>query len=121
VLAKPAISVMPVMVPRASCPYSRTSDANAASYRPLPMATPISAQAANRLTGPVARAKAARPSAKIALVAISTGRPPHRSMRRPLCGPTSAETTSATENAANTVGTDTPSSPAIGRASMAGR
>jgi hypothetical protein len=31
VLAKPAISVMPVMALRESCPYSRTSVANAAS------------------------------------------------------------------------------------------
>jgi hypothetical protein len=31
VLAKPAISVMPVMLLRESLPYRRTSDANAAS------------------------------------------------------------------------------------------
>ncbi len=52
VLAKPAIRVMPVMAPRAPWPYRRTSVAKAASYRPEPMATPISAQAANNPTGP---------------------------------------------------------------------
>ncbi len=121
VLAKPAISVMPVIALRDSCPYSRTSAAKADSYRPLPMARPINAQAANIDTGPCARPSDTRPAANTRLVPISTGRPPWRSMARPDAGPTSAERTSATEKAANTVGIDTPRSRAIGAASMAGR
>ncbi len=66
-------------------------------------------------------ASAARPNANTPLVAISTGRPPQRSMLRPAYGPSSAETTSAHENAANTMATDTPMSRAMGTARMAGR
>jgi hypothetical protein len=55
------------------------------------------------------------------LVAISTGRPPRRSMARPAAGPTSADSTSAIEKAANTVGVARPRSRAIGAASIAGR
>ena len=121
VLAKPAISVMPVMLLRESRPYRRTSVANAASYSPLPMPMPITIQAAKRPAGPRAEARPASPSAKTTLVAISTGRPPQRSMAAPERGPTSAETTSAMEKAAKTVGIDTPSSRAIGAARIAGR
>ena len=121
VLANPAINVMPVMAPRAPWPYSRTSVANAASYRPDPMATPISTQAANRPTGPCASAMPTRLAANNRLVPTSTGRPPWRSMPRPAKGPSSADTMSATENAANTVGVVTPRSRAMGAASMAGR
>ena len=52
---------------------------------------------------------------------VRTGRPPQRSMRRPECGPMRADTTRAAENAAKTVGSATPRSAAIGRASIAGR
>ena len=121
VLAKPANSVTPVMALRAPSPYSRTSEAKAASYRPEPMAMPISAQAANRVTGPCASASAASASANTMLVASSTGRPPCRSIAWPASGPNSAETTSASENAAKTVGVLTPRSRAMGAASMAGR
>ncbi len=85
------------------------------------MPTPSSTQAANRLQGPWAMAKAASPSAKTTLVAISTGLPPQRSMLRPAYGPSSAETTIAQEKAANTIGTETPMSLAMGTARMAGR
>jgi len=44
VLAKPAISVMPVIALRDPCSYGRTSVAKADSYKPLQMATPINAQ-----------------------------------------------------------------------------
>ena len=121
VLAKPAINVMPVMALRESLPYSRTSAANAASYRPLPMPTPMITHAAKSPIGPCAMARPARPKAKTRFVPISTGRPPHRSIDRPAYGPSNAETTSASENAANTVGVDTPRSLAIGVASIAGR
>lgn len=121
VLAKPATSVMPVMAVRDRTPYSRTSVANAASYRPDPMATPSNSQAASRPNGPWAMASATSPAAKTPLVATSTERPPCRSMARPAKGPTTAATTSAAENAANTVRVDTPRSRAIALASMAGR
>ena len=85
------------------------------------MARPSSAQAANNDTGPLARPSDTSPAAKTRLVPISTGRPPWRSMARPDAGPTSAEITSATEKAANTVGVATPRSRAIGAANMAGR
>jgi hypothetical protein len=91
------------------------------SYSPLPIATPISIHAANIDTGPCDIPSATSPRANSALVAISIGRPPWRSMARPEAGPTSAEMTSATEKAANTVGIAKPRSRAIGAASMAGR
>ncbi len=121
VLAKPAISVMPVMALRESGPYRRTSAENAASYSPQPMAMPMTTQAVNRPSGPCAAASRPRPAAKTRLVPSNTGRPPQRSMARPASGPSRAETTSASENAANTVGVVTPSSRAIGAASIAGR
>ena len=56
------------------------------------------------------------------LVVASTGRPPCRSIRRPAHGPTSAETTSAAEKAANTVAELLkPNSRAMAEASKAGR
>jgi hypothetical protein len=85
------------------------------------MATPSTTQAAKSPIASRASARPTSPVAKTTLVATSTGRPPKRSMARPAGGPSSAETTSATENAANTVGTDTPSSRAIGAARIAGR
>ena len=121
VLAKPAISVMPVIGLRAAWPYSRTSVAKAASYRPAPIASPITAQAANRPQGPWASASSTRPSAKMPLQPSSTGRPPTRSMARPAAGPTAAETTSASEKARYTIGGGSPRSVAIGWASTAGR
>jgi hypothetical protein len=121
VLAKPAIRVMPVIGLRAAAPYSRTSVANAASYRPAPIARPITAQAANSATGPGASASITRPSAKMPLQPSSTGRPPWRSIARPDSGPTSADTTIASETARYTVAGARPRSVAIGRASTAGR
>ena len=47
VLANPANKVMPVIARRASWPWSRTPVAKAASYRPLPIATPMTAHARN--------------------------------------------------------------------------
>ena len=85
------------------------------------MPMPSTTHAANRPTGPCARPSPARPSANTTLVTISTGRPPHRSMAPPARGPSSAETTRATEKAAKTVGIDVPRSRAIGAASIAGR
>jgi hypothetical protein len=63
----------------------------------------------------------ASPAAKIKLLAANTGLPPCRSMALPAAGPSSADTTSAAEKAANTVGVLTPRSFAIGTARMAGR
>ncbi len=120
-LAKPAISVMPVIALRAWCPYSRTSVENAASYSPLPMPTPTTSHASSSDSAPCAAAIAARPAAKTTLVAISTGRPPKRSIARPAIGPTSAETTSAAEKAANTAAGARPRSRAIGAARIAAR
>ena len=120
-LANPAISVMPVMALRESCPYSRTREANAASYSPLPIAKPSSAHAANSVAGLSASPSATSPPANTRLVPTRTGRPPCRSIRRPDHGPTRAETTRASEKAAKTVGVVTPTSRAIGTASMAGR
>ena len=85
------------------------------------MPTPISSQAANIALGPGARPRPARPRAKTTLLAPSTGRPPQRSIARPANGPSAADTSRASENAANTVGTPTPRSRAIGVASIAGR
>ena len=82
---------------------------------------PISAQAANRVVVLSAMPSAASPEANSRLVPISTGRPPCRSMSRPDQGPKKADTTSATEKAAKTVGVAMPRSRAIGAASIAGR
>ena len=95
--------------------------ANAASYRPLPIAKPIKAQAAKSDSGPCANPKATSPSANSGLVPISTGRPPQRSIALPVQGPTKAETTSDSEKAANTSGGASARSDAIGVASIAGR
>ena len=85
------------------------------------MATPISAQAANKLTGPCAAAIATRPAANTPLVTGSTTRPPKPSTSRPAHGPSSADTISAAENARNTVDVATPRLRAMSAATMAGR
>ena len=85
------------------------------------MPTPSSTQAANIAVGPLARPRPARPRANTTLLPTSTGRPPQRSIARPANGPSAADTSSASENAANTVGAVTPRSRAIGVASIAGR
>ena len=85
------------------------------------MARPISAQPRKSAGVLSAQPRAARPAAKTRLLAISTGRPPKRSIARPAAGPTAAATINATEKAANTVETPMPSVRAIGAASMAGR
>ena len=112
---------MPVIGLRAFDPYKPTSVANADSYSPPDMATPISAHAANSETASCADPSAISPTANNRLVVISTGRPPRRSMSRPAQGPSNAVTTSASENAANTDGTPIPRSVAIDAASTAGR
>ena len=85
------------------------------------MPMPSTIQATNSPTGPFAAESAASPTAKTTFVADRTGRPPQRSMARPAYGPSIADTMSAAEKAANTVGTETPRSRAIGAASIAGR
>ena len=85
------------------------------------MARPIKAQAANTWLGCVARLSAASPAANTTLLAMSTGRPPRRSMNLPAYGPAAAATSSATENAPNTVDAEVPTSLAIAPASTAGR
>ena len=121
VLAKPPNSVTPVMALRARGPYSRTRAEKAASYRPQPMPTPSSIQPANSIQALAASPSTARPSANTTFDAMSTGRPPRRSMARPAQGPVSAETPSAMEKAAKTVGSPSPSERAMGAASTAGR
>ncbi|MNL11220.1 hypothetical protein D3C87_1320470 [compost metagenome] len=85
------------------------------------MARPINAQAANTWLASVAWLSAASPAANTTLMAISTERPPRRSMNLPAYGPTAAATSSATENAPNTVDAEVPTSLAIAPASTAGR
>jgi hypothetical protein len=85
------------------------------------MPMPSTTQAAKRPTASCAIPRPASPSAKTMLVSINTGRPPWRSMAAPACGPTTADTISATLKAAKTVGTETPRSRAIGAARIAGR
>ena len=121
VLAKPAISVMPVMARRDSLPNSRTSAAKAASYRPQPIASPITAQAAASDHGPWASPSMTSAVAKSPPDTSSTRRPPRRSMYLPAQGLTSAEMISAIDSAAYTCDGSTPRSRAIGAASIAGR
>ena len=61
------------------------------------------------------------PAAKIRFDSISTPRPPSPSIRAPAQGPTMAETTKASEKAANTQTGDWPKLAAMGAASTAGR
>jgi hypothetical protein len=68
------------------------------------MATPRITHPAKRPTGPCASASVTSPAAKITLLAASTGLPPCWSMALPAAGPSNADTTSAAEKAANTVG-----------------
>ena len=95
--------------------------ANAASYNPAPMASPSSSQAANSWLAVCTWDSNTRPSAKSTLVAMSTGRPPQRSISRPATGPVKAITSSASENAAKTRDAGTPRLPPIAPARMAGR
>ncbi len=121
VLAKPANNVMPVMVRRACRPCSRTAVANAASYRPLPIARPITAQAAKTCSGCCAWLSAVRPAANTTLLAISAGRPPRRSISLPANGPMAADMSRATEKAPNTAELEVPTSRAMAPVRMAGR
>ena len=121
VLAKPAISVMPVMLRRACAPWSRTRVANADSYSPPPIPSPSSSQASQSTATSGAKASISSPMAKTPLLAIRTGRPPQRSIHAPMRGPTRAETTNAPLKAAMTPATEVPRSRAMGTARMAGR
>ena len=85
------------------------------------MATPISDQAANKLTGPCAAASAHNPAANTKLLPASTFRPPYRSTNLPAKGPSSADTTSAAEKARNTVETSKPKLCAMPLARTAGK
>ena len=62
-----------------------------------------------------------RPAAIVRLEVHSTGRPPNRSICRPMRGPSSAEITSAAEKAAKIQLADMPRSRPIGSARIAGR
>lgn len=121
VLANPANSVIPVIGARAALPYRCTRAANADSYSPAPMPRPMTTHARKSDQGTVAKPRLARPAANTRLATISTGRPPKRSIARPLMGPSNAEAMSATENAPNTVGVETPRSREIGTAKIASR
>src|SRR3989338_6879603 len=96
------------------------NEANAASYSPMPMPSPMIAHQANNTTGEGAAASNASPAAKIRFDSISTPRPPIRSIRAPAQGPIVAETTTAMENAPNTQTGDRPKLAAIGAARTAG-
>jgi hypothetical protein len=85
------------------------------------MARPINAQAANTWPGCVAWLSAANPAANTTLLAMSTGRPPKRSMSRPAKGPMPAATSSAIEKAPKTVDVEFPMSLPMAPASTAGR
>ena len=86
VLAKPAISVMPVMGPRAPRPNNTASVENATSYRPKAIAIPTTTQPAAMPQAPVASASNARPMANSTEEVSRSGRPP--------CASTSPETSS---------------------------
>ncbi|MNY76195.1 hypothetical protein D3C86_2157000 [compost metagenome] len=81
----------------------------------------MTAQARNTWLAWVAWLKIASPAANTKLLAINTGRPPKRSMSWPATGPVAAETSSATEKAANTVEYAMPTARLIGSARTAGR
>ena len=121
VLAKPAISVMPVIGVRASCPYIVASAANAVSYKPSAMPRPSTIHANPSDHGPCAAASSTSPSGSTIAEDTSTLRPPNSSMCRPIAGPRKLISTSDTENAPNTNVVVTPSDAAIESARTAGR
>src|SRR5688500_13574321 len=77
--------------------------------------------AAKSIAGFDAKPSSARPAASTRFEATSTPRPPKASIARPAAGPVSAITTSETEHAPKTVEVESPSSAAIGCASIAMR
>jgi hypothetical protein len=83
--------------------------------------TPITSQAANRETIPVAEPSNASPAAITRLETGSTRRPPCTSIRRPAVGPRNAATSKPAENAMKIQGVPRPSSAAIEFARIAGR
>lgn len=85
------------------------------------MPTPITHQAAYRLTVPPASASISKPQASVRFEPISTRRPPARSIRRPIAGPTSAITTSDNENAAKKVAREICKSAAMAVPTIAGK
>src|SRR5436190_21798214 len=87
VLAKPAISVMPVIGARASLPYAAASAENADSYRPMDIPTPITSHATQSQARLGAQPISARPAAKTTFDATSIPRPPNLSIQRPTNGP----------------------------------
>ena len=119
-LANPAISVIPVIGPRAARPYNPARVAKAASYSPIEMPRPITNQPSSSTTGPWATASSASPAASTTLEAVSIVRPPFASIIRPTQGAISADSTSAAENAPKTQLEAMPSERAIGTASTAG-
>ena len=120
VLAKPAIRVIPVIGPRAARPYSPASAANAASYSPIEMPTPITSQPSSMTHGPWAAARTTSPVASTRFDAVKTTRPPRASIARPTQGAISADSTRAAEKPPNTQLDASPNSRAIGTARTAG-
>ncbi len=85
------------------------------------MPMPSRSQAATRTGIDVVTPSRASPAANIRLEIDSTGRPPNRSICRPMRGPSIAEITSEPEKAAKIQFEETPRSCAIGSARIAGR
>ena len=121
VLAKPAISVMPVMGPRAPRPNNPASVENATSYRPKAMPIPITTHPAAMPQVPVARASNAKPVANSTEEVSRSGRPPCVSTRRPAMGASAPAISSAAERPAKMAQLGRARSRAIGTARMAGR
>ncbi|MNN73152.1 hypothetical protein D3C81_1892430 [compost metagenome] len=74
--AKPAIRVIPVMALPAPSPYNPPRVANSASYSPIAMPTPITAQASRNSPRPWLAAMSSKPTATTAPLAAICGRPP---------------------------------------------
>ena len=87
----------------------------------MDMPAPIISHAIQSQARPGAQAISARAEANTRFDATSIPRPPDLSIQRPTKGPPTAESSSATENIANTALAETPNSAAIGRARIAGR
>lgn len=114
--AKPAISVTPVIARPAPPAYSPPRVANSASYKPMAMPTPITAQASRNTPRLWLAAINSSPSATTAPLAASCGRPPYRAISRLDNGASNAETNRLSDSAPYTHWLGQPVSRLIGAA-----
>ena len=118
--AKPAISVTPRIAGRAPWPSSRPMVANEVSYSPIAMPTPSTVQATYHQASPFDAASSSSPAQVTIAPAARIGRPPARSMKRPIGGAQRAATISDQENPPSSAVRDQPRLSAAAPAMTAG-